>query len=71
MQERVLITDFREQDIVEEASTLGLPPGRWPATFMHNGEEYTFFTSNIGPERELISVIYSRYDGVRLHVLND
>ena len=56
--------------LVEEASTLGFPPGAWPETLYykcHMWKRWAPITNN----GELTAVIYLNNDGKELHVLND
>lgn len=64
------VAEFEHHKFVQEASTLGLPPGRWPlsiATSMGNGQPFVAARVGEGGVR-----IYRQALGcIELHVLND
>ena len=70
----VTITD--PHILVTEASTAGLPPGKWPTEIMVKGDVQLHFgprhTISQDADGDLIVIIYHSTDGSsELHILND
>ncbi len=57
-------------EVVEEASTLGFAPGRFPVRFTYDGKVLHLLRVVRDHDGDITSAVYG-YDGGRLRVLND
>ena len=54
-----------------EASSLGFPPGRWPAAITYNDRRYAAPVVEQDADGDITVVTYHHVSGARLRVFND